>query len=57
MFIDKKNILDNVCNKIQAESNIIIYIIFHTHLQWYYVKILRWKPAPPRLFFCGYCPV
>ena len=33
MFIDKKNVLVNVDNKIQAESNIIIYIIFHMHLQ------------------------
>ena len=33
MFIDKKNVLGNVYYKIQAESNIIIYIIFYMHLQ------------------------
>ena len=33
MFIEKKNVLGNVDNKIQAESNMIIHISIIMHLQ------------------------
>ena len=56
MFIEKKNVIGNVDNKIQARHNMVIHI-FHMHLQYYYVYIFRREPGPPGFILSGYGPV